>query len=97
VGLALVKINGIEVILSEGPGTFRSPGEFEECGINPLNRKIVVTKMGYLYPKLTKIAPRHIMLLTPGAADMRIEKLTYIRLRRPIFPFDPETRFEIPG
>jgi len=96
-GLVIVKINGVEVILSEGPRTFRSPGEFEECGINPLNRKIVVTKMGYLYPELTKIAPRHIMLLTPGAADMRIEKLTYTRLRRPIFPFDPKTRFDIPG
>ncbi|MFW6289628.1 MAG: MlrC C-terminal domain-containing protein [Mariniphaga sp.] len=91
--LAVVRIEGIEVILSKGPRTFRSPEEFERCGINPLERKIVVTKMGYLYPQLTKIAPRHIMLLTPGAGDMRIEKLNYTRIRRPVFPFDRDATF----
>ena len=43
---------------------------------------------------LTRIAPRHIMLLTPGAGDMRIENLTYTRRRRPAFPFEPDTRFD---
>lgn len=93
-GMAVIKINDIEVILTDGPIAFIEPGQFETCGINPLERKIVVTKMGYLFPELTKIAPRYIMLLTPGAGDMRIEKLTYSRIRRPIFPLDPDTRFD---
>jgi microcystin degradation protein MlrC len=93
-GMAVIKIDGIEVILADGPATFLDPGQFETCGINPLERRIVVTKMGYLFPGLAKIAPRHIMLLTPGAGDMRIEKLTYSRIRRPIFPLDPDTRFD---
>jgi microcystin degradation protein MlrC len=92
--MAVVKVNAIEVIITDGPSTFKTPAEFESCGIDPLKRKIVVTKMGYLYPELVKISPRHIMLLTPGAGDMRIEKLKYTRLRRPIFPLDPETRFD---
>jgi microcystin degradation protein MlrC len=93
-GMAVIKINGTEVILTDGPIAFIEPGQFEVCGINPLERKIVVTKMGYLFPELTKIAPRYIMLLTPGAGDMRIEKLAYNRIRRPIFPLDPGTAFD---
>ncbi len=92
-GMAVIKINNVEVILTDTPATFTEPEQFELCGINPLERKIVVVKMGYLFPGLMKIAPRYIMLLTPGAGDMRIEKLTYKRLRRPIYPLDPETRF----
>ena len=92
--MAVIKINAIEVILTGGPSTFKTPAEFESCGIDPLKRKIVVTKMGYLYPELTKISPRHIMLMTAGAGDMRIEKLSYKRLRRPIFPLDPDVAFD---
>jgi microcystin degradation protein MlrC len=74
--------------------TFLDPSHFEPCGIDPLSRKIVVVKMGYLFPGLTRIAPRYMMLLTPGAGDMRIERLTYTRRRRPVFPFEPGTRFD---
>jgi len=92
--MAVIQINGIETVLTDGPYTFRDLSQFELCGINPLQKKIVVLKMGYLYPGLAPIAPRHIMLLTPGAGDMRIEKLKYTRLRRPIFPLDPDTKFD---
>jgi microcystin degradation protein MlrC len=91
--MAVIKINNVEVILTNEPATFYDSDQFAQCGINPLERKIVVVKMGYLFPGLTRIAPRYIMLLTPGSGDMRIEKLTYTRLRRPIFPLDPDTRF----
>lgn len=95
--MAVVRIGGIEVILTDGPSTFTNPSQFEQCGINPLERRIVVVKMGYLYPGLRKIAPRYIMLLTPGSGDMRIEKLAYVRLRRPIFPLDQDTQFNLTG
>jgi microcystin degradation protein MlrC len=92
--MAVIRCNGVEAVLSDGPRTFRSPGQFEQCGIDPLSRKIVVVKMGYLYPQLTEIAPRHIMLMTPGAGDMRIESLTYTRRRKPLYPFEPDMRFD---
>ena len=62
---------------------------------------------------MTRIAPRYLMLLTPGADDMRIEKLTYARRRKPLSPssrtlgstpmprrsfeLDPEPAFPYPG
>jgi microcystin degradation protein MlrC len=58
-----------------------------------LSRRIVVVKQGYLFPELRNIAPRHIMLMTPGAGDMRIEQLTYIRRRKPVFPFEKDATF----
>jgi microcystin degradation protein MlrC len=90
---AVVCIGGVELILAEGPTAFTDPRQFEPCGIDPLSRKIVVVKEGYLFPGLTRIAPRYIMLLTPGAGDMRIERLTYVRRRKPIIPFEPDTSF----
>ena len=92
--LAVGRIGDVEVILGDGPTAFTDPRQFEPCGIDPLKRKLVVVKEGYLYAALTRIAPRYIMLLTPGAGDMRIERLTYLRRRKPIFPFEPDTTFD---
>jgi microcystin degradation protein MlrC len=92
--MAVIQIGDVEAVLADGPTAFTDPGQFQPCGIDPLRRKIVVVKEGYLYPGLTRIAPRYIMLLTPGAGDMRIERLTYARRRKPIFPFEPDTAFD---
>lgn len=92
--MAVIRIGAVEAILADGPTAFTDPSQFTPCGIDPLRRKIVVVKEGYLYPGLTRIAPRYLMLLTPGAGDMRIESLTYSRRRRPVFPFEPDTPFD---
>ena len=93
-GMAVIRVGDVDVILADGPTAFTDPGQFKACSIDPLAYKIVVVKEGYLYPGLTRIAPRYIMLLTPGAGDMRIERLTYTRRRKPVFPFEPETTFD---
>jgi microcystin degradation protein MlrC len=91
---AVVRIGDVEAILAAGSAGFTNLREFELCGIDPLQRKIVVVKQGYLFPELSRIARRHIMLLTPGCGDMRIEQLTYLRRRKPIFPFEQSTAFD---
>jgi microcystin degradation protein MlrC len=92
--MAVGRIGEVEVILAERPTAFTDARQFEPCGIDPLSRKLVVVKEGYLYPGLTRIAPRYIMLLTPGAGDMRIERLSYLRRRKPVFPFERDTPFD---
>jgi microcystin degradation protein MlrC len=92
--LVVGRIGEVELILADGPTAFTDPRQFEPCGIDPLRRKLVVVKEGYLFPGLTRIAPRYIMLLTPGAGDMRLEQLAYARRRKPIFPFEPDTAFD---
>jgi microcystin degradation protein MlrC len=51
-------------------------------------RKIVVVKLGYLFPELRDNARMAIMALSPGFSDLRMEMLSFKRLRRPIFPLD---------
>ncbi len=92
--LVVGRIGNVEVILADNPTAFTDPRQFEPCDLEPLARKLVVVKEGYLYAALTRIAPRHILLLTSGAGDMRIERLTYLRRRKPIFPFEPKTAFD---
>jgi microcystin degradation protein MlrC len=92
--MAVIRLGGVEAVLSEQSVGFIDPRQFDDCGIDPLKRKIVVVKEGYLYPGLSRIAPRHIMLMTPGAGDMRIEKLAYVRRRKPLYPLEPDATFE---
>jgi microcystin degradation protein MlrC len=92
--MAVIRVGGVEAVLSERSVAFIDPRQFHDCGIDPLKRKIVVVKEGYLYPRLSRIAPRHIMLMTPGAGDMRIEKLAYVRRRKPLYPLEPDATFE---
>jgi len=93
-GMAVIRIGTVEAILADRPMAFTDPGQFRPCGVEPLSYKIVVVKEGYLFPGLSHVAPRHIMLLTPGAGDMRIERLTYTRRRKPVFPFEPDATFD---
>lgn len=92
--LVVGRIGDVEVILADRPMAFTDARQFEPCGLDPLSRKLVVVKEGYLYPGLTRIAPRYIMLLTPGAGDMRIERLTYTRRHKPVFPFESDAPFD---
>ena len=89
---AVIAIGGVTAVL--GPAFFGGKRDYEPFGLDPTAFKIVVTKCGYAYPGHAAITPRHIMLLTPGAGDMRIERLEYVRRRKPLFPFEPETTFD---
>lgn len=92
--MAVVRIGGVDAVLSDTTPYFLARQHFQGCGVDPLAYKIVVVKEGYLYPDLRLIAPRHIMLLTPGSGDMHIERLPYVRRRKPAFPFEPDTQFD---
>ncbi|MFP4621030.1 MAG: M81 family metallopeptidase [Bacteroidales bacterium] len=87
---AVIEVEGIHVVLLNVRRSFTSPEDFREVGIDPLGHKIVVVKLGYLYPKLRDIAPKTIMALTPGFCYQVVKELPYKRVQRPIYPLDPE-------
>jgi microcystin degradation protein MlrC len=68
--------------------------DFEKLGLDPLAHKIVVVKIGYLVPDLKRAAPRAFLALSPGAVDQAIERLPYQRIRRPIYPVDPDMTWQ---
>ncbi len=91
--LATVRANGILAIISNRRYVYRSPSDFQKAGIDPLQHKMVIVKLGYLMAPLREIAPREILALTPGYADMDFTRLPYRYVTRPIFPLDTDLRW----
>jgi microcystin degradation protein MlrC len=88
--MATVRVGGVSVILAVDRRPFTDRESMIVAGVDPMRQKIVVVKLGYLFPDLHDHAPRAIMALSPGATDLRLEELPYQRLPRPIFPLDPD-------
>ena len=49
-----------------------------------------MVKLGYLVPELYDMRADWIMALTPGGVDQDLERLTFKRIERPMFPFDKD-------
>ena len=84
----VLNVENVLLVILNDRRSFTTPAHFEEVGINPLEHKIVVVKLGYLFQGLRDIAPRTIMALTPGFAYQVVENLTYEKIRRPMYPID---------
>lgn len=78
----------IDIIVTENRCALISPEIFNSMGVNIFKYRIVVVKLGYLYPKLAQIAQRAILALTPGASCEAIEKLEFQNIKRPVYPID---------
>jgi len=64
-------------------------------GIDLGEYRLIFVKEGYLFPGLRDYAPKHIMALTEGFGDQRLDRLPYRNLKRPIYPLDPSARWPI--
>ncbi len=61
---------------------------FESVNIDITKFKIVVVKLGYLFPELAEIAERSILAFTPGSSTERLQDMGFKNIRRPMFPLD---------
>jgi microcystin degradation protein MlrC len=91
--LAVLRINGVEVIVTSKRRVLSTLKEFEEAKVNPLKKRIIVAKVGYLFSDLRQIAKKSIWALTPGFTSLQIEKLPYTRVKRPVYPLDKEFKY----
>jgi len=87
---AVLRVEGVDIVLTSTRQAFTTLESFQRAGIDALKRKIVVVKLGYLFPQLRDNAPKAIMALSPGFTDLRMEMLPFQRVRRPIFPLDKD-------
>lgn len=88
-GMAAVEVGGITILVIDGRRPFHTLASFTPSGIDPLTKKIVVVKQGYLAPELRERCNATFMALSPGFTDLKIETLPYQRVKRPIYPLDP--------
>ena len=92
----LVETLGVEVVgefVQSRRRPFTQLDDFLRLGIQPMDYDVIVVKLGYLFPELRDFAPRHIMAMSPGFGDQRIDRLPFTRLTRPIYPLDLDARY----
>lgn len=87
---AVVQMGGVQAIITARRRPFHYMEDFRKLGIEPLDHKIVVVKVGYLVPELKAAADLALLALSPGAVDQDIERLPFKRIQRPMYPLDPK-------
>jgi microcystin degradation protein MlrC len=91
---AVLRVDGVDVVLSSERVAVTEPELLRRWGIEPLGRRMVVLKIGYLFAPFQDIAPRSILMLSPGCTNCDLTQLQYDRIRRPVYPLDPDTSWE---
>ena len=82
----ILRIGTVDVVVPERRKAFTEVADFAAVGLDPLDYKIVVVKLGYLFPDLLRVAPKALMALSPGASDLDLARLPFQRIERPMFP-----------
>lgn len=67
-----------------------TPAHFSMTGIDPTSHRMYVVKLGYLHPQLEDVRARHILLLSDGASNLDVTKLSWSRIPRPAYPVDAD-------
>ncbi|WP_108460475.1 M81 family metallopeptidase [Devosia naphthalenivorans] len=87
---AVVRIGGIELVLTARRRPFHNIADFTRLGLDPRTARIVVVKSGYLSPDLGPIANPSLMALSPGVVDQFVERLERKHKSGPQYPFDKD-------
>ncbi|MDR6507653.1 M81 family metallopeptidase [Arthrobacter oryzae] len=85
---AVIQVGRVAVIVTENRKPFHYEQDFLNLGLSPRLAHVVVVKIGYLEPELFDMAAEWRLALTPGGVDQDLRRLSYSRIRRPMFPFD---------
>jgi microcystin degradation protein MlrC len=91
----LVAVGSIKIVLSQFPGPSHEPGVYRHLGENPADAKIVVVKtpIGFrvAYKDIMKEA---LVVDCPGLSTPHITSLEYVRIPRPMYPFDEAMKWK---
>jgi microcystin degradation protein MlrC len=91
---AVLDVNDVKVILISYRWQTLDPEMIRFVGIDPLAEKILVVKSTIHYrAAFEPIAKEIIEVDAPGLSSSNLERFSYQRVRRPIFPLDPETTY----
>ena len=85
---ATVDCGDITVVITRNRAAMCRPDIFESIHLDYSPFKVVVVKLGYLFPELAEQAQRAILAFTPGASTERLEDMHMKNIRRPMFPLD---------
>ncbi|WP_210584339.1 M81 family metallopeptidase [Streptomyces sp. GESEQ-35] len=86
----VLRVGSVHVILTRLRKPYHHEHDFTDLDLNPRAADLVIVKIGYLEPELFALAADWKMALTPGGVDQDLLRLGHHRIRRPMFPFDPD-------
>lgn len=87
----LLRCEGVDIIITEKRYAPTSLTLYRCLGIEPMEKKIIVVKSAVHFRAAHEpIAKRIIEVDAPGIHGVRLAAFNYKRVRRPIFPLDPE-------
>lgn len=86
---AVLRVNGVELIVAELKVAPNDPEVFRRHGIEPTEKKILVVKSrGHFRAGYEPFAKEIIEVDAPGLANPNLKEFPYKNVRRPIFPLD---------
>ena len=85
---ATIECGEMTVVVTKNRAAMCRPDIFESIHLDYSPFKIVVVKLGYLFPELAAKAERAILAFTPGSSTERLEDMNMKKIRRPMFPLD---------
>jgi microcystin degradation protein MlrC len=93
--LVLVGHGNLRLVLSSKHIGFGDGDLLPALGVKAEDYCLVVVKLGYLEPCFRSIAARAIMATSKGCSNEVLESIPYAKIRRPIYPLDPDMEFEV--
>ena len=91
---AVLDVNDVKVILISYRWQTLDPEMIRFLGIDPLDHKILVVKSTIHYrAAFEPIAGEIIEVDAPGLSSSNLARFDFKRIRRPIFPLDPDTTY----
>ena len=85
---ATVDCGNMTVVITKNRAAMCRPDIFDSINLDYKKYKIVVVKLGYLFPELAKEVKRSILAFTPGSSCERLQDMNMKNIRRPMFPID---------
>jgi microcystin degradation protein MlrC len=85
-----VRVGGVTFVVTAQRTAFTTVARFAALGIDLRANEIGVVKLGCVFPDLQRVARTSLLAFSPGALDPWVERLSYKRVRRPIYPLGPD-------
>ncbi|MBT3273289.1 MAG: M81 family metallopeptidase, partial [Spirochaetales bacterium] len=68
----IILVDGARAIITEERKAYTRKSDFNELGIDLLSEKLVIIKLGYLFPEIREIAADSCLAFTPGATQPEV-------------------------
>lgn len=89
----VIRVNGIDILVTEVRTCITTKETFYAAGLNFDDYKIIVLKLGYLWPEFYDVAKDYLMVFTKGSTCEVVEECQFHILPRPIYPLDKDMQW----